>query len=270
MFGYFYHSLTKKAIIAFGSLFNDMYIARYDSQGKETTRIKVPLAYMSKQLFISRFLQSADLSSPFAISLPRMSFTFSSLTYDSGRKSDSFQRTFSGSGNSYAFRYGRLPYNILFNLNIYAKNTDDALQIMEQIIPWFGPEYSVNVRMLNPTDSSVDVPFVIQNITFDETGAETTFENRKIVTVSIEFVCKMFYYGPLKSLDVKSITGPNGQEILIPEGMIGKVIVNEYAGLDIDQPFQTMITGITGNVNPENFNETEGNTYLVYAKNIFN
>jgi hypothetical protein len=270
MFGYFYHSTIKKAVVAFGSLFNDIHIARYNQQGNEIERIKVPLAYMSKQLFISRFLQSADLAAPFAISLPRMSFNFSQISYDSTRKNDSMQRTMGrGVGETkYAFRYGRVPYNLNFNLNIYTKNTDDSLQIIEQILPWFVPEYSVNIRMLNTTDQSVDVPFILQGVNIDEEGADTTFDSRKIVVVSLEFVCKMFFYGPVRTLENKTLEYPIGNITTIPEGMVGKVILNHHLDENMEIPFETIKTGIVGNVVLEDI-KFEQPTYLVYGNEIF-
>ena len=273
MYEYFYHSITKKAVVAFGSLFNDIYIARFNSDGSEKERIKVPLSYMTKQKFITRLTQDPNLNNPFYMSLPRMSFEFSDLTYDSSRKNDTFQKSISkGSDSSYSFRYGRIPYNLTFNLHIYSKNTDDALQIMEQILPWFTPEYSVNVKMVNPTDMSVDVPFVIQNVMYDEDVEESDFETRKIVTVTLEFYSKLFYYGPTKKLFFGATggTGGIGDGVLIPEGMIGKVISSVYGDTDTDFVLETLETNLTGNVSPETYSPTADNqTYLVYGNRIF-
>lgn len=278
MYEYFYHSITKKAVVAFGSLFNDIYIARFDSSGNETERVRVPLSYMTKQKFISRLNQDPSLNSPFYMSLPRMSFEFSNLIYDSSRKNDSFQKSLSQNNSIYSFRYGRVPYNMTFMLHIFAKNTDDALQIMEQIIPFFTPEYSVNVRMVDPTDLSVDLPFVIQNITYDEDNEDTNFENRKTVIVDIEFYAKLFYYGPTKQLSFGATSGAGGTGfgagVQIPEGMIGKVVLDFFGGTtgdilsgDSDLALQTVEVGLTGNVSPDTFSPTASNqSYIVYGK----
>jgi hypothetical protein len=275
MYEYFYHSITKKAVVAFGSLFNDIYIARFDSSGNETERVRVPLSYMTKQKFISRLNQDPSLNSPFYMSLPRMSFEFSNLIYDSSRKNDSFQKSLSQNNSIYSFRYGRVPYNMTFMLHIFAKNTDDALQIMEQIIPFFTPEYSVNVKMVDPTDLSVDLPFVIQNITYDEDNEDTNFENRKTVIVDIEFYAKLFYYGPTKQLSFGATGGTGfGAGVQIPEGMIGKVVIDFFGGTtgdilsgDSDLALQTIETGLTGNVSPDSFSLTATNqSYIVYGK----
>lgn len=271
MYEYFYHNITKKAVVAFGSLFNDIYIARYDSSGRETERVKVPLSYMTKQKFISRLNQDPSLNNPFHSSLPRMSFEFSNLVYDPSRKNDSLQRSISQRNSIYSFRYGRIPYNLTFMLHIFSKNTDDALQIMEQILPWFTPEYSVNIKMVDPTDLSVDVPFIIQNVTYDEDVEESDFESRKTVSIDIEFYSKLFYYGPTRELSFGATSGPGGETgfapgVLIPEGMIGKVISSTYE-LDGTESLQTIETGLTGNVSPLNFSLTASNQiYVVYGK----
>lgn len=273
MYEYFYHSITKKAVIAFGSLFNDIYVARYNADGSEKERIKVPIAYMTKQKFISRLNQNPTLQNDFYMSLPRMAFEFSSLIYDSSRKNDTFQKSFSYTDNIYSYRFGRVPYNLTFTLHAFTKNTEDCLQILEQILPWFTPEYSVTVKMVNPTDMSVDVPFVIQNVIYDEDVEDSDFENRKTVSMSVEFACKLFYYGPTKSLPLGT-TGASGASgfapgVVIPEGMVGKVIVPFYT-TDGDFSFQTLETGITGNASPTGFSPTASDqSYLIYGNRIF-
>jgi len=278
MYEYFYHSITKKAVVAFGSMFNDIYIARYNSDGTEKERMKVPLSYMTKQKFVSRLKQNPELTNDFYMSLPRMAFEFTTLIYDASRKNDNFQKTVGGSNNLYAFRYGRVPYNLTFMLHVFAKNTDDALQILEQIIPWFTPEYSVNVKMVNPTDMSVDVPFIIQNVTYDEDVEDSDFQSRKTVMVTIEFVSKIFYYGPTKSMPLGATSATGGYDgganggggfgpnVVIPQGMIGKVITSAYE-FRSDVPFMTMEMGLTGNVNPSNSSPTGSDqTYVVWTR----
>lgn len=271
MSDYFYHGTTKKAVIAFGSLFNDIYVARYNSDGSEKERVKVPLSYMSKQKFISRLQQNPDLDNDFYMNLPRMSFEFTSFIYDSSRKLNSFEKTLGYSGDSFKYRYGKVPYNINFILHIFAKNTDDVLQIMEQILPWFGPEYSVNIKMLNPTDVSVDVPFIIQGVSYDEDVEESDFETRKTVSASIEFNCKLYYYGNVTEMDFGATGGTSGfgDNVLIPEGMIGKVLASVY-DIDSTTPFETLETGLTGAVSATSFSVTASNqTYLIYGNRTF-
>lgn len=274
MFEFFYHQITKKAIVAFGSMFNDIYIARYENDGTEKERMRVPLSYMSKQKFITRLNQNPDLANNFYNSLPKMSFDFNLFSYDASRKNDTFQKSLYKKDSEFYYRYGRVPYVIKFNLNIFTKNTEDILQILEQIFPWFSPEYSVNIKMVNPTDMSVDVPFIIKSVTYEDNVADTGFDaDRKVVSSTIEFDCKLFYYGPTRKLS----SAPDGstacgENVSIPEGMIGKVITSVFTP-GVEEPFMTAVTGITGNVDASNFDlglsGASAQYYMIYTKHPF-
>lgn len=272
MFEFFNHQITKKAIVAFGSMFNDIYIARYNADGTEKERIKVPLSYMSKQKFISRLNQNPDLQNNFYNALPRMSFEFNLFTYDATRKNDTFQRSLYRKDSEVYYRYGRVPYVIKFNLNVFTKNTEDILQILEQIFPWFAPEYSVNVKMVNPTDMSVDVPFILKSVTYQDNVADTAMDaDRKVILSTLEFDCKLFYYGPTRKLNTKGLSGSSGN-IEIPEGMIGKVVTSVFT-TGVDEPFMTLETGLTGDVNINNFDlglsGASAQYYMIYTKDPF-
>lgn len=273
MSNHFYHSITKKAVIAFGSLFNDMYVSRYNSDGSEKERVKVPLFYMTKQKFLTRILANPDLLGSVSYSIPAMSFEFNLFSFDASRKNDTFQKTlYKKTNGDYLFRYGRTPYNVTFVLNVFSKNTEDVLQILEQILPWFNPEYSVNIKMLDPTDMSVDVPFVIQNINYDENVEETDLpeSDRKLANLTIEFTCKLFYYGPLQKLDAAATGATQGiGDSYVPKGMIGKVITTTR-NMDNGMAFESILVGVTGGANPETFDpslsSSSDQTYIVYSK----
>lgn len=274
MFEFFYHQITKKAIVAFGSLFNDIYIARYENDGTEKERIRVPLSYMSKQKFITRLNQNPDLANNFYNNLPRMSFDFNLFSYDPSRKNDTFQKSLYKRDSDFYYRYGRVPYIIKFNLNIFTKNTEDILQILEQIFPWFSPEYSVNVKMVNPTDMSVDVPFIIKSVTYEDNVADTGFDaDRKVVSSTIEFDCKLFYYGPTRKLSsTPEGSTAFGENVSIPEGMVGKVITSVFTP-GVEEPFMTAVTGLTGTVDASNFDlglsGASAQYYMIYTKHPF-
>jgi len=272
MFEFFNHQITKKAIVAFGSMFNDIYVARYETNGTEKERIKIPLSYMSKQKFISRINQNSTLQNNFYNALPRMSFDFSLFSYDASRKNDTFQRSLYRKDSEVYYRYGRVPYIVKFNLNVFTKNTEDMLQILEQIFPWFAPEYSVNIKMVNPTDMSVDVPFILKSVTYEDNVVDTQMDaDRKVIIATFEFDCKLFYYGPTRKLDTNGLSGSTG-DMAIPEGMIGKVITSLFTP-SVDEPFMTLETGLTGNVNINNFDlglsGASAQYYMIYTKDPF-
>lgn len=211
MFEYFYHQVIRKVVVAFGTLFNNIHIARYDSSGNEVERIKVPIGYGPQQKFIRRLNRIGrdfeERNIKYENYLPRISFEMQQLTYDSARKLSTLNQTVSAfSNSSMKRRYERVPYNIDFQLGIMAKNTEDALQIVEQILPYFQPDYTVTIIM-NETDPRVDVPFVFKSATLSE-GSDGSYDNydmRKVTYVNMVFTAKFYLYGPVR--EAKIITG---------------------------------------------------------------
>lgn len=267
---YFYHGITKKAVIAFGSLFNDMFIARFNPDGTEKERVRVPLSYSSKQKFITRLEQNPNLLNSIEVYAPRMSFEFDSMSYDSIRKNDSMTRTYGVRGENYYYRFGRVPYTLNFKLHFFGKNTDDCLQIFEQIVPWFTPEYSTTIRNLDPTDMSHDVTIILDSVQYED-SYEGTFDDRKLVTMTLDFTVKTFYYGPLKKLENKYVSGVTGNA-LVPEGMIGKAVVGVF-GYQSEEEFvrlETIQVGITAGFDFANINnDVAGSVYITFTNRIF-
>ena len=146
---YFYHQNIRKTIVAFGNLFNNLYIKHEDGDGNDYSDVRVPLAYGPTQKFLARLEQQADLNKPVAITLPRMSFEMNSIKYDPARKSGISQSFKSSDGNNIKKVFMPVPYNIGFELNIMAKLNEDVLQIIEQILPFFQPAFSVTVDMVD-------------------------------------------------------------------------------------------------------------------------
>jgi len=172
MFDYFYHGTIRKIVVGFANLFNDIHIARYDSDNIEVERIKVPIAYGPRQKFLRRLERIGTDFDQAAVRienyLPRLSFEMQNITYDASRKLSTMNSTVAYlSATQAKRRYERVPYNLDLSLSILTKNTEDALQIFEQIIPYFQPEYSLTVNM-NDTDPAVSVPVVFKNATLSE------------------------------------------------------------------------------------------------------
>ena len=152
MFEYYYHEILRNTIVSFGTLFNNLQIKHKDESGDDYNVIKVPLAYGPTQKFLARLEQSPDLSKPVQMSLPRMSFEFTSLTYDTSRKVSTTQTfTTSLASDKKAIRkvFMPVPYNMAFELAIYTKINDDMLQIVEQILPYFQPHYNLSVNLVS-------------------------------------------------------------------------------------------------------------------------
>ena len=201
MFEYFYHEILRKTIIAFGTLFNGIEIKHTNSSDNVTEVIKVPLAYGPTQKFLARLEQSAELSKSTQISLPRMSFEFVGLQYDSSRKvttTQTFVTTDTDNKTEVKKAYMPVPYNMAFELTVYTKLNDDMLQIVEQILPYFKPAYNLTVNLVQEVGEKRDIPVVIESITMQD-DYEGDFTTRRSLYYTIRFTAKTYLFGPVTS-----------------------------------------------------------------------
>lgn len=201
MFGnYFYHERIRKSVATFGRLFTDIYIVRKDAAGDVISQVKVPLSYAPKQKFLDRIRENADLynDQKVAIKLPRMSFEIISIAYDAARqlpKTNNFNKTASVATNRTKF-YSSVPYNISFQLSVYTKSQDDALQVVEQIFPYFTPQYNLTiVPLADFPDIKEDVPITLTGVTFTD-DYEGAVEQRRTIIYTLDFDMKVNFYGP--------------------------------------------------------------------------
>lgn len=201
MFGtYFYHQRIRNSVALFGRLFSDIYVMRKNGDNDGISTVKVPLSYAPRRKYIERLLENPDLTkdTQVAIKLPRMSFEITNIAYDAARqlaKTSNFNKVGSNVNQRAKF-YAPIPYNIDFQLNIYAKTQDDALQIVEQIIPYFSPQYSITIKPLaNYPDIKDDIPITIQSITFTD-DYEGAMEARRTIIYTLDFEMKINFYGP--------------------------------------------------------------------------
>ena len=195
MFEYFYNEILRRTIIGFGTLFNGISI-KTDSQ-----EIRVPLAYGPTQKFLARLTQSPDLSKGTAITLPRMSFEFTGLTYDPTRKVTTTQQ-FSvkdpTSGEVSKKAYMPVPYNMQFELALMCKLNDDALQVTEQILPYFQPAYNLTIELVGDIKEKRDVPIILENITMQD-DYEGDFTQRRVLLYTRRFTAKTYLFGPVST-----------------------------------------------------------------------
>jgi hypothetical protein len=201
MFEYFYNEILRRTVISFGSLFNDIKIKHTNSENNTVSVIKVPLAYGPTQKFLARLNQSPNLNKPVQITLPRMSFEFTGLTYDSTRKATTTQ-TFTAKsvvdGKETKKSYLPVPYNMQFELSIMSKLNDDALQIIEQILPYFQPAYTMTVELVDSINEKRDVPVVLENITMQD-DYEGDYTTRRVLMYTLRFTVKTYLFGPTSS-----------------------------------------------------------------------
>lgn len=193
---HFYHRITRKLVVAFGTLFNNIQLFRYNKAGTvEIERIVVPLTYASKEKFYSRITQDPDLNKEVQITLPRMSFEMTSINYDPLRKTSLFNTLYSATNNISNIK--QTPYNFTFNVSIYVRNTEDGTQIIEQILPYFSPDYTLTVD-LTGLGLKVDIPVILDSVSYndDYTGGP---DNLRVLTWDLTFTAKAFLYGATES-----------------------------------------------------------------------
>ncbi len=198
MFEYFYNEVLRRTIISFGTLFNNITIKHEDSSDNVVSVVKIPLAYGPTQKFLARINQSPDLNKPFAITLPRMSFEFTGLTYDPSRKVSTVQNFTvkdPDDGSIVKKQYMPVPYNMQFELSIMSKLNDDALQIIEQILPYFQPAYNLTVELVESIQEKKDIPVVLENITMQD-DYEGDFTSRRVLLYTLRFTAKTYLFGP--------------------------------------------------------------------------
>ena len=201
MFEYFYNEILRRTIISFGTLFNNVSIKKTDSSDSVVSVVKVPLAYGPTEKFLARINQSPDLNKPTQITLPRMSFEFTGLTYDPTRKVTTTQQFIvkdPDDGTETKKSYMPVPYNMQFELSIMTKLNDDALQIVEQILPYFQPAYNLSIELVESIKEKRDVPIVLENITMQD-DYEGDFTSRRVLLYTLRFTAKTYLFGPASS-----------------------------------------------------------------------
>ena len=207
MFGtYFYNESMRRMTIGFGQIFNNIQIKRRDSSGNITQSIKVPLAYAPKEKFLARLDAQPNLSErEFAITLPRMSFEITGISYDSSRKLtrvQKFKHVKAGvDGKVLNFNYVPVPYNISYNLYSFTASAEAGLQIIEQILPFFQPDFTVTINQVPDLNIKRDVPIVLGNINYED-NYDGDFTTRRAVIYTLSFTAKTYLFGPMNNSNV--------------------------------------------------------------------
>ena len=202
----FYHETIRNVIVAFGTMINNIQIVRKNNSGNVIQTMKVPLAYGPKQKYLARLDQDPSASSATAITLPRLGFEIGALTYDPIRKMNRVQKfkkvkSSSSSANKLDSQYMPVPYNMDISLYTMAKNSDDALQIVEQILPYFQPDYTLTIKDMTDMGIKKDVPMILNSIDYED-SYQGDFVARRAIIYTLSFTAKFFLYGPVTSSKV--------------------------------------------------------------------
>ena len=218
MFGtYFYNKNIRNVVILFGTVFNDIIVRRVTSAGATQEEFRVPIAYGPSEKFLVRLREATDISKgKVGLTLPRMSFEFTSIVYDPARKLQTtkrYKKIKSGDNTKLTTIYNPVPYNFDFTLSVMVKNSDDGTQILEQILPYFTPEYQVTMNEMSTMGIKRDIPIIFTGLSTED-SYEGDFLTRRALIHTLTFTVQAYLYGP--SSDV---------------GVIREVDVNKFDGL---------------------------------------
>ena len=197
----FYHETMRKVVVSFGTLFNNIQIVRKNSSGVITQSMKVPLAYGPQQKFLARLNNDPALGAKVAVTLPRLGFEMTGITYDPNRKLNRVQKmrkVKTSDSSKIDTQYMPVPYNIEFTLYAMAKNSDDALQIVEQILPYFQPDYTITINDMADMGIKRDVPIILSSVSYED-SYQGNFEERRAIIYTLTFTAKFYLYGPVTS-----------------------------------------------------------------------
>jgi len=196
----FYHETMRKVVVAFGTMFNDINLVRTNNAGEVIQTMKVPLAYGPKQKWLARLQEDPNITKKVAVTLPRLGFEIQTISYDSTRKLNSIQKlkkvNSSAQGKTMSQQFMPVPYNMDFQMAVMAKNSDDALQIVEQILPFFQPDYTVTLNDNTAMGTTRDVPIVLTNVGYED-NYEADLITRRAIIYTLDFTAKFYLYGPV-------------------------------------------------------------------------
>lgn len=207
----FYHGTLRKYVTLFGTLFNDVYINRSDSVHSVTNSIKVPLTYAPKEKVLSRLESDPELNKPVAMVLPRMAFEITTMSYSPTRKLPTIgknRKIDTTNPDMLKYSYNPVPYDISFSLYIMVKNQEDGTQILEQILPYFTPEWTTTINLIPELGIIQDIPLVLINVTPQDTY-EGDYSERRVITWTLDFIMKGYFYGPVRKQGVITLANTN-------------------------------------------------------------
>ena len=203
MFGHqYYNQIIRRYVVMFGTLFNDIIVQRFNTAGARIQAIKVPIAYGPKEKFLARVEQNPDLQKKSSVSLPRIGFEMVGMQYMPERKLSSTQRRVqvqgtANSNNDIKTVFTPVPYDFNFNLSVFVKNADDGIQILEQILPFFTPDWTTTLKIIPEMNITHDIPTALTSVTTEDTY-EGDFETRRTLIYNLDFLVKGYIYGPVK------------------------------------------------------------------------
>lgn len=267
MFGTpFYFGLIRKYVILVGTLFNNIKITRTDSAGDQTVLMKVPITYAPKDKMLARVIQDPGIDRPTAtMPLPAISFEMGKLTYDGARKLNTIGKISvkdPDNPSKFKYQYNPVPYNIQFKVFIYAKNAEDGTKIIEQVLPYFTPDWTTTVNLIPDTNINMDIPVVLNNIGYDDTY-DGEFKDRRAIIWTLDLTLRGYLYGPVKKSGIIKFVNTNLYTPLVADGKLADAV-----GVSPIVEKVTVQPGLDANASPINYFGGPNNTLGTIAYSV--
>ena len=199
-----YHRVIRKLVIGFGNLFNEITLVRYNPDNSEAERFLIPIAYASKEKYVMRLEEDLTLDKKVQLTLPRFSFEMMGLRYDSARKHNTNIKNFAYGPSGVIGQYNPVPYDFDFNLYLYVRNIEDATQVLEHIIPYFTPDYTIKMNLIPEMGIVKEVPIILNTATHDIQYEGNRDSDPRLIIWTLNFTVKGFIFG--KTSNPKTIT----------------------------------------------------------------
>ena len=247
----FYFSLIRKYVILTGTLFNNIRITRTDKDGNQTSLLKVPITYAPKDKMLARVIQDTAIDRQTAtIPLPAISFEMGRMQYDGTRKLNTIGRMSvkdADNASKFKYQYNPVPYNIEFKVYIYAKNAEDGTKIIEQILPYFTPDWTTTVNLIPEMNVTMDIPITLNNIGYSD-NYDGDFRERRAIIWTLDLVLKGYLYGPVRKSGIIKFVNANFYIPSVEDGKISTVVGSTPIAEKV-----TVQPGLASNGSPINY-----------------
>ena len=215
-----YNRIIRKLVVGFGNLFKDITLVRYNPDLSEAERVLVPIVYATKELYVRRLEDDPDLSKKIQTALPRMSFEMAGLTYDASRKQNTNFKQFSKTTSGVVSQYNPVPYNFDFNLYIYVRNIEDGTQLIEHIIPYFTPDYTIKLNLIPEMGITREIPIILNSSTSDIVYEGDRDSETRMIIWTLNFTVKGFIFGKITEAGLIKTSITNILSNITPEDTV--------------------------------------------------
>jgi hypothetical protein len=215
-----YNRVIRKLVVGFGNLFKDITLVRYNPDLTEAERVLVPIVYATKELYVKRLEDDPDLSKKVSTTLPRMSFEMSGLTYDASRKQNTNFKQFAKTTSGVVSQYNPVPYNFDFNLYLYVRNIEDATQLIEHILPYFTPDYTIKLNLIPEMGIVKEIPIILNSSTSDIVYEGDKESETRMIIWTLNFTVKGFIFGKISESGLIKTSITNIYNKISPEDTV--------------------------------------------------